>query len=184
MLITVTLTVLGCISLLQHQQHDCAACSCPWHNCLRFCPRIDVSHAQLCSLPCLSCCNANEVACASLRWLMPRLLPYRVPTHSRRCHMMATAKEKVWDYPRPPRLEPTSRHLIVKLGDTVVADTKQAYRVLETSHPPTYYLPPADCKEEYFTSSSKGQTFCEWKGRATYHDTAAGDCICRPQLGA
>eukprot|EP00195_Chlamydomonas_chlamydogama_P000231 CAMPEP_0202921342 /NCGR_PEP_ID=MMETSP1392-20130828/77343_1 /ASSEMBLY_ACC=CAM_ASM_000868 /TAXON_ID=225041 /ORGANISM="Chlamydomonas chlamydogama, Strain SAG 11-48b" /LENGTH=156 /DNA_ID=CAMNT_0049614907 /DNA_START=162 /DNA_END=632 /DNA_ORIENTATION=+ len=83
-------------------------------------------------------------------------------------------KENVWDYPRPPRLEPTPRHLIVKLGDVVIADTKSAYRVLETSHPPTYYIPPSDCKREFITVSSKPKTFCEWKGRATYHDVQAG----------
>lgn len=96
-----------------------------------------------------------------------------------------TQKEKVWDYPRPPRLEPTSRHLIVKLGDTVIADTTQAYRVLETSHPPTYYLPPADCKQEFFSASSKPRTLCEWKGRASYHDVTAGVLVslCTDQLG-
>jgi uncharacterized protein (DUF427 family) len=86
-------------------------------------------------------------------------------------------KENVWDYPRPPRLEPTKRHLTVKLGDTVIADTTSAYRVLETSHPPTYYLPPSDCKQEYFSTSNKPKTFCEWKGRATYHDVKAGDQV-------
>lgn len=52
------------------------------------------------------------------------------------------AMESVWDYPRPPRLEPTAKRLTVELGGVVVADTTRAHRVLETSHPPIYYIPP------------------------------------------
>ena len=53
-------------------------------------------------------------------------------------------KESVWDYPRPPRLEPTAQHLRIELAGEVVADTRTAFRVLETSHPPVYYIPPGD----------------------------------------
>ena len=53
-------------------------------------------------------------------------------------------QESVWDYPRPPRLEPTTRRLRVVLGGDVVAETTRAFRVLETSHPPNYYFPPDD----------------------------------------
>uniref|UniRef100_A0A383VBA0 DUF427 domain-containing protein n=1 Tax=Tetradesmus obliquus TaxID=3088 RepID=A0A383VBA0_TETOB len=114
----------------------------------------------------------NPTAAAAAAAGLAVQLPIRL-ARRKSCRAMAAQKEKVWDYPRPPRLEPTSRHLVVKLGDTVIADTTQAYRVLETSHPPTYYLPPADCREQFFTASSKGQTFCEWKGKASYHDVAA-----------
>ena len=74
------------------------------------------------------------------------------------------------DYPRPPRLEPTSRHLRVLLGGEVVADTRRAYRVLETHHPPTYYIPPADCTAALLAPAPGGETTCEWKGRASYFD--------------
>ena len=50
----------------------------------------------------------------------------------------------MWDYPRPPALEPTDAHLVIVLGGVTIADTRRAYRVLETSHPPNYYLPPDD----------------------------------------
>ena len=53
-------------------------------------------------------------------------------------------QESVWDYPRPPRLEVTSEHVVVRLGDAVVAETRRPLRVLETSHPPTYYVPRDD----------------------------------------
>ena len=57
-------------------------------------------------------------------------------------------QESVWDYPRPPRLEPTSRRVRVVLGGVTVADTRRALRMLETSHPPTYYIPPEDLLRE------------------------------------
>ncbi|MCC5950520.1 MAG: DUF427 domain-containing protein [Acidimicrobiia bacterium] len=76
-------------------------------------------------------------------------------------------QESVWDYPRPPRLEPTDRHIVVRQGDTVLADTRRALRVLETSQPPAYYLPPADVRCDLLVPSPS-TTFCEWKGIATY----------------
>ena len=54
---------------------------------------------------------------------------------------MSGAPESVWDYPRPPRVEPSDEHVEVMLGGVVIASTRASYRVLETSHPPTYYLP-------------------------------------------
>lgn len=77
--------------------------------------------------------------------------------------------ESVWDYPRPPHCEPCSRHLRVHWHDHVVAETQQSYRVLETSHPPTYYFPPTDIQHTYLKRTDR-QSFCEWKGMAVYFD--------------
>ena len=55
-------------------------------------------------------------------------------------------QESVWDYPRPPRIEADTRHILVRAGGTVVADTTQALRLLETASPPTFYLPPSDVR--------------------------------------
>jgi len=82
-------------------------------------------------------------------------------------------QESVWEYPRPPRLEPTQRRLRVLLGDTVLADTRNGLRVLETSHPPSYYLPPDDCDLEHL-SPAAGSSCCEWKGHAVYWTAHAG----------
>lgn len=76
-------------------------------------------------------------------------------------------QESVWDYPRPPRLEAVSKQLRVYWGDDLVADTNRAYRVLETSHPPVYYFPPEDVRTDWLQAEDR-QTFCEWKGRASY----------------
>ena len=77
--------------------------------------------------------------------------------------------ESVWDYPRPPRLEEVARRIQVIYGGVVVADSTRAMRVLETSHPPVFYLPPEDVRRDYL-SPARGGSLCEWKGRAQYFD--------------
>lgn len=83
-------------------------------------------------------------------------------------------QESVWDYPRPPRLEPTLKRVRVVFNQIVIADSTRALRLLETSHPPTYYIPAADIRMELFTETAR-QTFCEWKGAAAYFDLQVGD---------
>ena len=84
-------------------------------------------------------------------------------------------QESVWDYPRPPTCVLSEKHVVVRLGDTVVADSRRAFRVLETSHPPTWYVPRADVADHVLRPSSTRSTFCEWKGDATYWDVLTGD---------
>jgi uncharacterized protein (DUF427 family) len=79
-------------------------------------------------------------------------------------------QESVWDYPRPPACLPSDRRVVVRLGDQLVADTTGAFRVLETSHPPTWYVPRADAAAGVLTPSAARSTWCEWKGAATYWD--------------
>lgn len=77
-------------------------------------------------------------------------------------------QESVWDYPRPPRLEATTKHIRIIFNDVIIADTRRAYRVLETSHPPVYYIPPEDIRMDYLTPGS-ARSVCEWKGEARYY---------------
>ncbi len=86
------------------------------------------------------------------------------------------SQESVWDYPRPPRLEPTTRRLRVVLGGTVIAETRRGWRVLETSHPPNYYFPPADVAPGVLERAD-GSSWCEFKGRAHYFTARAGDGV-------
>ena len=87
-------------------------------------------------------------------------------------------QESVWDYPRPPRLEPTAKRLRIIHRGVPLADTVAAFRTLETSHPPTYYLPPADIDMARLSPSAQRGSFCEWKGIATYWDVViAGDTL-------
>ena len=91
----------------------------------------------------------------------------------------SAAKESVWDYPRPPRVEPVSAHIEVAHNGVIVVSTKDAVRVLETSHPPTYYLPSADFAEGILEPVS-GNSYCEFKGMASYFDLViAGERISR-----
>ncbi|AQA05563.1 hypothetical protein BVC93_27890 [Mycobacterium sp. MS1601] len=78
-------------------------------------------------------------------------------------------QESVWDYPRPPRVEEVSVAITVELGGRVIAATGQAWRVLETSHPPTYYL-PRDSFADGVLRPTSGSSWCEWKGQAGYFD--------------
>lgn len=82
-------------------------------------------------------------------------------------------QESVWDYPRPPRLERAEKHITVIFNSEIVADTTHAWRVLETSHPPVYYIPPQDIRSELLIPS-QGSSWCEWKGEAIYYDVTAG----------
>ncbi len=86
--------------------------------------------------------------------------------------MTELIRENVQSYPRPPRLEPVSQRILIRLDDAVVADTTGALRVLETHHAPTYYLPPGDVAAELLPVT--GRSFCEWKGTAQYHDVRVG----------
>ena len=78
--------------------------------------------------------------------------------------------ERVWDYPRPPALEPCHKTLEVVLAGRVIARTTSALRVLETSHPPVYYIPPGDVDSRVLRRSLRRPSWCEWKGSARYHD--------------
>ena len=82
-------------------------------------------------------------------------------------------QESVWDYPRPPRLEPFEGAIEIQFDGQILAQTTRAWRVSETSHPPVYYLPPADVRVELLQKSAQ-TSFCEWKGRAGYYDLQSG----------
>lgn len=83
-------------------------------------------------------------------------------------------QESVWDYPRPPRLEDSTKHIQVMFNGVTIADSRRAKRVLETSHPPVYYIPLDDVNADYLICTSRS-TFCEWKGQAGYYTISVGD---------
>jgi len=82
--------------------------------------------------------------------------------------------ESVHDYPRPPRVEPSPRRIRVVLGGETIVDSRRTHRVLETSHPPVYYVPLEDVAPGALAPVEGGTTFCEWKGVASYYDVSAG----------
>ncbi len=82
--------------------------------------------------------------------------------------------ESVWDYPRPPRAERSHETVEIELAGEVVARTTRSVRVLETSHPPTYYVPAEDFTGGVLQPGA-GSSWCEWKGRASYHDLVVGE---------
>ena len=83
-------------------------------------------------------------------------------------------QESVWSYPRPAVAEPSQRRLKIVHRDVIVAETQKGIRTLETSHPPTYYFPPADIAL-LVPKPSRRSSFCEWKGKAVYFDVVVRD---------
>ena len=92
--------------------------------------------------------------------------PFALPT--------AEGEESVWDYPRPPRLEPSPKRVEVKAGATSIAVSDRALRLLETASPPTYYLPLDDVSLDLLEPSPGGSA-CEWKGLCSYWSVRAGN---------
>ena len=84
-----------------------------------------------------------------------------------------SGQESVWDYPRPPRIEREAREIVIRWGEIELARTRNAIRILETAHPPSFYIPWADVARQYVTAGS-GSSICEWKGSATYWTLSAG----------
>ena len=84
-------------------------------------------------------------------------------------------QESVWDYPRPPRLEQSPKQIKIIFNEVTIADSGNTYRVLETSHPPVYYIPPEDIQMTYLEPVASGRSFCEWKGLAGYYNLQVGD---------
>ncbi len=87
-------------------------------------------------------------------------------------------QESVWRFPRPATAEPSARHVVIEHRGVTIADTRASVRTLETSHPPTYYIPPADVRADLLRRSAR-TSFCEWKGHAVYWDVIVDDEVLR-----
>ena len=83
-------------------------------------------------------------------------------------------QESVWDYPRPPAIRPDDRLVTVIFAGQKIACSSSAIRILETSHPPTFYIPPQDVHTSCLEPSQQ-TSFCEFKGQAVYFNIRAGD---------
>ncbi len=94
---------------------------------------------------------------------------------------VAPGQESVWDYPRPAIAQPCAARIVIEHRGTIVADTRRAVRTLETSHPPSYYIPPDDIAPGVLRRA-EGSSFCEWKGAAVYWDVVV-DGIVLPRVG-
>jgi len=87
-------------------------------------------------------------------------------------------QESVWDYPRPPRVEPCRRHVRVEVGGRIVAESDRALRVLETAGAPAIYVPAGDVLTDVL-EPARGTTECEWKGTASYFHVSSGGRLAR-----
>ena len=87
---------------------------------------------------------------------------------------VSPGQESVWDYPRPAICEPSSRRIEIVHCGVKLVDTQNAWRTLETSHPPTYYIPQSEIDMDYLRPNAR-RTLCEWKGQARYFDLVIGE---------
>jgi uncharacterized protein (DUF427 family) len=87
---------------------------------------------------------------------------------------IAEGQESVWSYPRPPLAAPSLKRLAIIHRGMTVADSEAVVRTLETSHPPSYYVPPSDVAMALLEKTDK-RSFCEWKGVAVYYDVVIGE---------
>ena len=87
----------------------------------------------------------------------------------------------VWSFPRPAIAERSAAHVVIEPRGTIVANTCACVRTLETSHPPSYYIPP-DAIAPNVLRRASGSSFCEWKGAALYWDVVIGDIVL-PRVG-
>jgi uncharacterized protein (DUF427 family) len=111
--------------------------------------------------------NADVYAAERAKWRnFPRVRPPDIVP-------AGPGQESVWDYPRPPRIEPVARRVRVEFGGRVIAESSRALRVCETSSPPVYYLPPTDTDLTGLLPSER-TSFCEWKGVARYWTVQTG----------
>lgn len=94
---------------------------------------------------------------------------------------VAPGQRSVWDFPRPAIAEPCDAHIRIEHAGVVIAETRSSVRTLETSHPPSYYLPP-ECIAPGVLRRAAGSSFCEWKGAASYWDVVIGDIVL-PRVG-
>ena len=90
-------------------------------------------------------------------------------------------QESVWNFPRPAICEHTNAHVVIEHAGMVIADSRRTVRTLETSHPPSYYIPPEDIAPDILRRAA-GSSFCEWKGAAAYWDVVIGDSVL-PRVG-
>lgn len=89
-------------------------------------------------------------------------------------HPPQPGQTSVWDFPRPPQLATDSREVVIHWGEMEVARTRRAIKVLETAHPPSFYLPWEDVAK-HLLQPAPGRSFCEWKGPAQYWSLVHGN---------
>ena len=94
---------------------------------------------------------------------------------------IAPGQESVWSFPRPAIAERSTAHIVIEHAGVVIADTRASVRTLETSHPPSYYIPRADIRDGVLRRAD-GSSLCEWKGAAVYWDVVVNRQVV-PRVG-
>ncbi len=73
----------------------------------------------------------------------------------------------------PITVEPTGKHVTVRVSGEVVAESDKALTLQESTYPAVYYLPVGDVVQSALTSSAT-TTYCPYKGDASYYHVTTG----------
>lgn len=151
---------------------------CRWSGAGHFCDRAPAvcyarlsaraSRASFVSVPLNKLPDWIVAARAHWRWRGEQRPPFAAEP--------GPGEESVWDYPRPPAIVADPREVVIVWGNTEVARTRDAVRVLETGHPPSFYLPLSDV-DRRLLEAAPGSSLCEWKGTARYWSLRDGDRV-------
>jgi uncharacterized protein (DUF427 family) len=78
----------------------------------------------------------------------------------------------------PITIEPTGKHVVVRIHGDIVADTHRALGLQESTYPAVQYIPLDDVVHDVLTRTDTS-TYCPYKGEAGYYNvtTAAGDTV-------
>ena len=112
----------------------------------------------------------EQVKRARIKW------KYRGDTRPDFAMIPGNGQESVWDYPRPPKIEPDIRNVVVSIKSFVIAESRKTIRILETSSPPVFYIPEKDIDLSKLEKGD-GKSLCEWKGLASYYNIIVGEII-------
>jgi uncharacterized protein (DUF427 family) len=87
--------------------------------------------------------------------------------------MTTTRKPKIHGPDHQITIEPTGARVMVVAGAQIVADTTRALTLREANYPPVQYIPLEDVDQTLLTASA-AQTYCPYKGDASYYSITAG----------
>ena len=88
--------------------------------------------------------------------------------------MTTTREPKIPGPEHPITIEPAGVRVVARVGAQIVADTTSALTMREASYPPVHYIPLEDVDQTLLTASAT-QTYCPYKGDASYYGIAAAD---------
>jgi uncharacterized protein (DUF427 family) len=87
---------------------------------------------------------------------------------------MTTRQPKIPGPEHPITIEDTGARVVARTGAHVIADTSRALTLREAGYPPVHYI-PLDDVDQALLAASATQTYCPYKGDASYYSIVLPD---------